>query len=293
MAAADDFLTRLLAGPLPDAPPPAAPVPVRVRDVPIPEAPADAGDFVNYGRVLDRRRRERAQRARQMTAPVADPEERPWTDLQSRCFMCSQGVRSVDAGTDGTGRFVELTRIVGRLWSLRSPGWMTALVLRFFDKWMRPLFERAHVPAPELEAVALYEHFSTTRHTKHVRVMQITQINDITDEIEDFRSSMRTREGVTDTRVAACVDKKRKDIRDIYLMDTSKCAFRDDGIDGDMEPDVSTFMSPAAAVLDLRPHLAPPVFAWLCNEVATADTAEPPPVAAAAPPPHPADAWRS
>ena len=271
-------------------------LPRQMRDAPIPRAPAPAPppvpppagvlpatDFVPYPDIREHRARERAAYLQRLAQRAGDAA----ADGQADCFLCSRGVRSAAAGEGGMLLFAELVRIVGQLWAVRSPEWLTGLVLRFFDKWMRPRFESAGAAVPEVRYEAVYEHLSTTRHTKNPVVMQITMINDINDEILDLSSSMRVRDGSTDARILAQIANRRKAIVDIYGMDMQRAAFRDAGIDGDIAPAVIGYLSPALAVTDLRPHLSAPVYNWLLDEVAPAIAPPAPPAA----PPHPADRW--
>jgi len=188
----------------------------------------------------------------------------PWDDVQSRCFLCSKGVMSVEAGEGGLRLFAELSRIVAQLWAVRSPGWLTALVLRFHRDWLLPLFTRAGVPPPEVEPAAVYEHLSTTEHSDHPLVYLVVTMRELRAEINDLKSSMRVVDGSSDPKILGQIANRRKMYTDLYLQfDLNKAAFRDSGLDGDIHPVVMKYITPATAILDLQHHLSVGVFDWL------------------------------
>jgi hypothetical protein len=203
--------------------------------------------------------------------PPISPVLAPGMSLQTHCFLCSQGVRSRDAGERGTHLFVDLLKMLTRLMD-RSDYFLTDFTYRFYRDRFFPLFERAGVPPPPFYPAAILEHFSTLEHTKSPLQFLRVSLRELNEEITVLRSGQRERQhgrATDDVRVAAEVTRKRKLQLELYRMKPAEMAFYDATLDGDLVPSSTASLAPAATLLrELEGEISPASFSWMTSILA-------------------------
>ena len=136
-------------------------------------------------------------------------------DLRINCFLCRRGVRSFDAGKQGTGLYVELLRQIAtqlghvtyeavtdsarNFYQVRRDIAFLILVLLydrlayqteidlFYQEQMVPVFARAGVELPPFEYEAVFEHLSTLEHSKNPGLMIVQEITDTKREMREMQ----------------------------------------------------------------------------------------------------------
>lgn len=164
------------------------------------------------------------------------------------CYLCRYGHRAVDAAS-GPGMQLHgaLQKLISTNLVTSGPEETTRMVHRYFDRFIRPAFERAGIAVPTFIAEEVYVHLSTIRHTMNNRIFLVWATTRMRDAVEALYAE------ASEDGVGCNVAKMREARMTIQAMhgmfrtDVRQLAFGEPTA-ADMLPDLSAHLSRASVV---------------------------------------------
>lgn len=197
---------------------------------------------------------------------------------RQRCYLCSRGHRVVDNTGLGVRLHGDLLRIIESRYITMQQIPLTLMVEDYFHNRVAPFFERQSVPPPTFDAVEIWMHLSTLRHTRNSVVAQTTGL-DILTMMRDQLATEVVREGHgSDVNKMRELRQQILSITELHKLDPSRLVFGAPAAD-DLHPDVAAYMSAAQATDHERPSLMPSTVAWMDDYLVRTGTEPPPPAA--------------
>ncbi len=164
------------------------------------------------------------------------------------CYLCRYGHRAVDAAS-GPGMQLHgaLLKLISTNLATSGPEETTRMAHRYFERHIRPAFERAGIAVPTFIAEEVYIHLSTMRHTMNNRVFLVWAVTKMRDAVEVLHAEA-SEDGV------GCNVAKFREARmtiqamhGMYRTDVRQLAFGEPTA-ADMLPDLTGHLSRATVV---------------------------------------------
>ena len=113
---------------------------------------------------------------------------------RANCFLCNEGVATLDAGADGTALFSDLVEMAKGMMAQRHPAAVTRAMLRHHRERMVPFFRDYGIALAPMDELITYEHVATRLHTLNPTHMLTTQMREVNEEISFYQNHLKRRD---------------------------------------------------------------------------------------------------